>query len=180
MAICAPAMAKITRLESCNSADIEALLDAAFGVDRHARTAYLLRAGMAMIEPLSFGLLEDDGALIGSIQCWPVQVADGDLASPLILVGPVAVHPDVQSRGHGHMLMQAMLSAANEMGDPAMMMIGDEEYYGRFGFIAAQTGGWRLPGPWEPHRLLCRNPENHPLPKAGDVGPRDGSAETGI
>ncbi len=169
-------MAKITRLESCNSADVEALLDAAFGADRRGRTAYLLRAGMAMIEPLSFGLLKDDGALTGSIQCWPVQVADDDHVSPLILVGPVAVHPDAQSRGHGHMLMQAMLSAASEMGDPAMVMIGDGEYYGRFGFTAAKTGGWRLPGPWEPHRLLCRNPERHPLLQAGRIGPRDGRA----
>jgi predicted N-acetyltransferase YhbS len=36
-------------------------------------------------------------------------------------------------------------------------MIGDPEYYGRFfGFSAAITGGWVLPGPVERHRLLAR------------------------
>jgi predicted N-acetyltransferase YhbS len=36
-------------------------------------------------------------------------------------------------------------------------MVGDAEYYGRFGFSADSTGGWILPGPWEAHRLLARN-----------------------
>ncbi len=39
--------------------------------------------------------------------------------------------------------------------DAPLMLIGDPAYYGRFGFTAARTGEWRLPGPYEQHRLLA-------------------------
>jgi predicted N-acetyltransferase YhbS len=141
---------------------IELLLDAAFGEDRHRRTAYRLREGSSAIEQLSFAIVEG-AALIASIQCWPVQIG----ACRLVLVGPVAVDPTHQNEGHGRRLMHAMLEAAAKIGDPPMVMVGDPEYYGRFGFAANVTGGWTLPGPWEPHRLLARNVAGHELPETG-------------
>lgn len=161
----------IIPLAQCAADDVEKLLDAAFGKDRKGRTAYLLRAAMDPIAEMSFGLIHD-GKLVGSIQCWPVILKDemGEMAS-LRLVGPVAVSPDRQSEGFGHVLMNAMLDASEKAGNPALVMIGDAEYYGRFGFTADATSGWQLPGPWEPHRLLLRNIGNHPLPKKGIIGP---------
>jgi predicted N-acetyltransferase YhbS len=141
---------------------IELLLDAAFGEDRHSRTAYRLREGSSTIDPLSFAIM-DGPALIASIQCWPVQVD----VFKLILVGPVAVDPHRQNEGHGRRLMHAMLEAAVKIGDPPLVMIGDPEYYGQFGFVADVTGGWTLPGPWEPRRLLGRNVARHKLPETG-------------
>ena len=54
----------------------------------------------------------------------------------------------------------------------AACMIGDAEYYSRFGFVADETGGWVLPGPWDPQRLLLRNPQAVLLPLTGTLGPR--------
>lgn len=153
-------------LSSVSADDVENLLDDAFGTDRHRRTAYLLRQGMAVIDHLSFAIL-DENAVVGSIQCWPVAVGN----APLILVGPVAVASFRQNSGLGHRLMNTMLEAATPQ-DPPMAMIGDPDYYGRFGFVAEGTAGWTLPGPWEPHRLLLRNPLGTILPKAGMLGPR--------
>jgi predicted N-acetyltransferase YhbS len=141
---------------------IETLLDAAFGADRHGRTAYRLREGSEPIAALSKAIVDGE-ELIASIQCWPVQVG----ATKLVLVGPVAVDPGHQNEGHGRRLMHTMLEAAAKMGDPPMAMIGDPEYYGRFGFSADATGGWQLPGPWEAHRLLARNVAEHVLPETG-------------
>lgn len=150
------------------------MLDAAFGADRFGRTAYRLREGSAAVADLSFALVED-GLLVGTIQCWPVvhQAADG-AATPLVMVGPVAVRPDVQRGGHGRALMAHMLTAAETGADGALMMIGDPEYYGRFfGFDAAATGAWDLPGPFEPRRLLARAVNGHSVPTAaGMIGPR--------
>jgi predicted N-acetyltransferase YhbS len=73
---------------------------------------------------------------------------------PIVLVGPVAVTPELQGKGIGQQLMHRMLEAAAKIGEPVMVMIGDPEYYERFGFTAEQTGGWTLPGPWEPRRCL--------------------------
>ena len=134
-------MPDIVRHSACDTHAVESLLDAAFGEDRKHRTAYMLRDGMTAIGALSFGLAAD-AALIGSIQCWPVEiVGDDDIkAVPLILVGPVAVHPQAQNKGHGQMLMEAMLKASIAEGNPPLVMIGDAEYYGRFGFSARANG----------------------------------------
>lgn len=153
---------------------VEDLLDAAFGSDRFGRTAYRIREGMDAVSALSFALVED-GALVGTIQCWPValRVPDADDV-PLVMVGPVAIRPDVQRGGHGRTLMAQMLGAAETEADGALMMIGDPEYYGRFfDFTADATGAWDLPGPFERRRLLARAVNGHRLPTgAGMIGPR--------
>lgn len=158
-------MTKILPLADASATAVEILLDAAFGSDRHRRTAYLLRQDMPVIGHLSFALM-DGSVLLGSIQCWPVAIA----GAPLILVGPVAVAPDYQNRGYGHQLMRLTLAAVRA-DEPPMVMIGDPEYYERFGFVAAATGGWTLPGPWDPRRLLLRNPHDIRLPTTGLLGP---------
>lgn len=162
-------MIQMVPIAAVADAAVEQLLDRAFGRDRHARTAYRLRAGKQAIPNLSFALIEGN-VLLGSIQCWPVQLEDDDgTVWPLVLVGPVAIVPERQQEGLGRRLMEAALAAAGN-GLP-LTLIGDPEYYGRFfGFDAAATGGWRLPGPVERHRLLARG-ENVPA-TAGLLGPR--------
>lgn len=160
-------MTHIVPLTDIDDRNIDALLDDAFGTDRHGRTAYRLREGANAIQHLSFGCIES-GQLVGSIQCWPVKIE----RAPLILVGPVAVATSRQNKGIGRNLMDAML-AANSHRDAPMVMIGDPEYYGRFGFSADGTSGWTLPGPWEPHRLLLRNPDAATLPVHGMLAPAD-------
>lgn len=152
---------------------VEDLLDAAFGTDRFGRTAYRIRLGMDAVPGLSFAAVED-GALIGTIQCWPVaHHAVGGAATPLVMVGPVAVRPDVQRGGHGRALMAHMLDAAETQADSALMMIGDPEYYGRFwGFSAASTGGWTCPGPYEARRLLALSVDGAAIGGEGMLGPR--------
>jgi predicted N-acetyltransferase YhbS len=159
----APMTITIQPLSTAHADDVEALLDAAFGADRHTRTAYRIRAGVTPIPELSFASY-DEGRLVGSLQSWPVALSD----TPLVLVGPVAVAPDVQRGGIGQKLMDALMAAAS---DTPMVMIGDPEYYGRFfGFSADATAGWDVPGPVERHRLLAKNAKG--LPETGMLGPR--------
>lgn len=167
-------MVELLPLNQIAAADVEALLDRAFGADRHARTAYRLREAMGVLDALSFAAMRE-GAFVGSIQCWPVALHAVDRnAVPLVMVGPVAVHPDVQRGGIGRALCAASIAAAEQNADGALMMIGDPEYYGRwFGFSADATGAWDLPGPFEPRRLLARAANGHVPPAlAGIVGPR--------
>lgn len=147
---------------------VELLLDAAFGTDRHGRTAYRVREGMGVIPSLSFAAVEG-GALVGSIQCWPVALAcDDGTRVPMVMVGPVAVSPARQNVGIGRALMWRAIEVAQAAGEP-LMLIGDPEYYAQFGFDADATGQWRLPGPFEQHRLLALGDA---LDRAGIVGPR--------
>ena len=159
---------------------VEQLLDRAFGTDRHSRTAYRIREGMPAIPALSFAAIED-GALVGTIQCWPILFATDEGADegadaghdvPLVMVGPVAVEPARQRDGIGHQLMNHALEAARISGQAELLtLIGDPEYYGRFfGFTADRTAAWRVPGPVERHRLLALGDS---IPGgAGMLGPR--------
>ncbi len=151
---------------------VEALLDAAFGTDRHGRTAYRVRDGMAAIPELSFAALQD-GELVGSIQCWPVALhTDSGEATPMVMVGPVAVSPARQNVGIGRALMWRSIELADAgdiPGADVLMLIGDPEYYDQFGFDAGATGHWQLPGPFESRRLLARGDAPD---RAGIVGPR--------
>jgi predicted N-acetyltransferase YhbS len=166
-------MAAIIPLADVDSALIEALLDRAFEPERRTRTAYRVREGLDWLPALSFAALDEDDMLAGTIQCWPVALTTPEgRAHPMIMVGPVAVLPEQQSRGFGKALMVASLAALNPQAPLPQVMIGDPEYYGRFwGFSAEHTGGWKLPGPWDPARLLARCDNPAMLPAEGMLGP---------
>ncbi len=167
-------MVELIPLAEIDPALVEALLDAAFGEDRHERTAYRIREGMAPLDLLSFAAVDRDAEeLLGTIQAWPIALTGTDgTAHPLIMVGPVAVHPDVQREGIGKALMQALLSAQPEEAPLPLLLIGDPEYYDRFfGFKAEATQQWEVPGPFERHRLLLRAPDGAALPAMGTLGP---------
>lgn len=153
---------------------IERLLDSAFGPERHGRTAYLIRDGMPWLPELSFGVVDEHGELVGSLQSWPVALTHGDGAqAPLIMVGPVAVEPTLQRTGHGRVMMDTVVTTARAHATEPLMMIGDPEYYGRFwGFSAQGTTGWNCPGPFEPRRLLALSIDGRAIGGAGMLTPR--------
>ncbi|MBA3054479.1 MAG: N-acetyltransferase [Sphingomonadales bacterium] len=163
----------IIPLDAVDPALVEALLDRAFEPERHKRTAYKVREGMDWLPALSFAALDESGMLVGTIQCWPVALTDPQgRAHPMIMVGPVAVLPELQRVGYGQALMTASLAALNPQAPLPQVLIGDPEYYGRFwGFTNAPTAGWQLPGPYEKHRLLARADNLAVLPREGVLGP---------
>ena len=173
--------ATLIPLEAVDPAMIEEVLDRAFGPDRHARTAYRIREGMPWLPALSFAALDENDLLVGTIQCWPIALQTRDGPVPLVMVGPVAVVPERQGEGFGIGLMSAMIAedarlSASGRGALPQVLIGDADYYGRWGFSAAMTGGWRCPGPYEQHRLLARGHGLAAMPAEGMLGPWEGAA----
>jgi predicted N-acetyltransferase YhbS len=166
-------LATLIPLADIDPALIEDVLDAAFGPDRFARTAYKVREGTEWLPGLSFAALDEGEHIAGTIQCWPVALNDANgRAHPMIMVGPVAVLPALQGQGYGKALVTASLTAIDPRAPLPQVMIGDADYYGRFfGFSAAHTAGWKLPGAWDPARLLCRTANPAVLPGEGMLGP---------
>ncbi|WP_068073710.1 GNAT family N-acetyltransferase [Novosphingobium lentum] len=166
-------MANIIPLADVDGALVEDLLDAAFEPERRARVAYKVREGTEWLPALSFAALDEDDMLAGTIQCWPVALTDPDKRRhPMIMVGPVAVLPALQGEGYGKALVLASIAAIDPRAPLPQVMIGDPEYYERFfGFTNAHTGGWRLPGPFDQRRLLCRSANPAVLPAEGLLGP---------
>ena len=168
--------ATLIPLDNVDPALVERLLDRAFEPARHTRTAYRVREGMDWLPGLSFAALDSEEMLVGTIQCWPVALTDPEgHAHPMIMVGPVAVLPEQQGQGYGQALMSASMACLDARAPLPQVMIGDPEYYGRFwGFTNAPTGGWELPGPYDPRRLLVRCDNPAVLPARGMLGPWQG------
>ena len=131
----------------------EALLDACFGANRHARTCQRLRDGRAPAEGLAFSAVRQEGLkhrLVGTLRLWHVS-AGGARA---LMLGPLAVDPSCRELGVGAALMNHALLAARVRDHGAVILLGDAPYYARFGFSALKTGELSLPGPFERDRLL--------------------------
>lgn len=135
---------------------VEALLDRAFGPDRYGKTAYRLRENVEPIHELSLAARDDRGSLLGTIRFWPILVepADGAPPVPALLLGPLAVQPELKGKGVGIALMREGLARAKEAGHSAVILVGDYDYYSRVGFRRMAPGQFSLPGPVDEARLL--------------------------
>ena len=131
------------------AAEIETLLDRAFGPDRLAKTSYRLREGVFPLAELCF-TLRIDGVLKGAIRYWPVRLG----GPPALLLGPLAVAPEDKGKGYGVALMRHSLAAAARLGHQRVILVGDPEYYERFGFERRFAERLSLPGPVEERRFL--------------------------
>jgi predicted N-acetyltransferase YhbS len=140
---------EIRRERAEDESRIEVLTEAGFGPGRYAKSAYRLREGVRAITDLSFVAIEN-GALRGSVRFWPIKVGGDDV----LLLGPLAVDSMQRGRGIGISLMQAGIAAARESGWHAILLVGDEPYYSRVGFVKLQPGQMRFPGPVDTSRLL--------------------------
>ena len=130
---------------------VEALVDLAFGPGRFAKTAYRLREGVWPEARLSFVAQDGGGdALWGSVRFWPVIVGQ----TSALLLGPLAVVPQLRGRGIGISLMQHGLRAAAALDYGAVILVGDEPYYAKAGFARLAPGQIRFPGPVDPDRVL--------------------------
>lgn len=131
--------------------EVEALLDLCFAPGRTALSSYRLRDGVPPVRDLCL-LLRSGPAqgdpLVAAIRYWPVRVG----GRPVLLLGPVAVHPTAQGEGLGGFLMRESLSRAAAMGWDRVMLVGDAPYYGRFGF--SKLDHVEMPPPTNPDRVL--------------------------
>jgi hypothetical protein len=75
---------------------------------------------------------EIDGRVVGHIAFSPVRVSDG--ATDWYGFGPVSVLPDYQKQGIGKSLINKGLSLLKEMGGQGCALVGELNYYKRFGF----------------------------------------------
>ena len=81
--------------------------------------------------------------LVGTLTLWNVLAGP---ATPALLLGPLAVDPDYQSRGIGRALMLLSLDKARALGHQAVILVGDPAYYQRFGFSRQAVEHLLMPG----------------------------------
>ena len=98
----------------------EALLDACFGANRHARTCQRLRDGRAPAEGLALSVVRR-GRLVGTVRLWHVSAG----GVPALVLGPLAVDASCRDLGIGAALMTHALAAAKARGHGAVILLGD-------------------------------------------------------
>lgn len=95
-----------------------------------------LRAGEGWIPELSL-VAEVEGEIIGHVVGSRAYVG----STPVVGLGPLSVVPTLQGHGIGSALMHSVLGAAGALGEPLVGLLGDPDFYRRFGFVCASTLG---------------------------------------
>jgi putative acetyltransferase len=142
-------------------ADIRYVTEAAFlpmTYSNHAEADIIdaLRAAGALT--ISLVAIEDE-ELIGHVAFSPVTI--DRRAGGWYGLGPVAVRPDWQREGVGDGLIRKGLKRLQELGASGCVVLGEPEYYGRFGFETVT--GLELPGV-APEYFQCLAFEGHRPP----------------
>ncbi|MCK0167877.1 N-acetyltransferase [Jannaschia sp. S6380] len=115
-------------------AGIHAMTRAAFAVAPHAdgdepEIVDRLRAD----GDLALSLVAVDGALAGHVAFSPARL---QVPGMWLALGPISVHPDRQRRGIGTALIETGLAQLRTGGAAGCVLLGDPDYYGRFGFCS--------------------------------------------
>ena len=118
---------------------IEAVTISAFLNAPHTgHTEHLIVSALRKAGLLAISLVADaEGTVIGHVALSPVSISDG--ASGWFGLGPISVVPEHQRRGIGSRLMREALRTLREKGASGCVVLGEPEYYGRFGFQADQN-----------------------------------------
>jgi len=146
---------------------VERLYDDVFGPARFDKASYLFREGVDPVRELSWIALEGD-RLVGAIRYWPILV--GETGHSALLLGPLAIAQDRAGKGIGRALMFKTLDLAAQLGHDLVLLVGDVDYYKRFGFAPATPHGFVMPGETRPDRLQVAPLKDNVLGRiAGEV-----------
>ncbi|TCJ32294.1 N-acetyltransferase [Parafrankia sp. BMG5.11] len=115
---------------------IRALTDAAFvGVEHSSQTEGAIVDAVRKAGALSPSLVaEQGGSIIGHVGFSPVLIDGEDIG--WFGLGPVSVSPSIQRSGVGSALVKEGLQVLTNRGARGCVVLGDPEYYRRFGFTS--------------------------------------------
>lgn len=124
-------------IRSETAADIQAISDvtrAAFEqVPISNQTEHFIVAALRQANALTISLVaEVEGEIVGHIAFSPIAIADG--SSDWYGLGPISVLPACQRQGIGKALMHEGLARLQALGAKGCVLVGDPNYYERFGF----------------------------------------------
>ena len=115
---------------------IEALTQAAFLNEQHSsHTEQFIVNQLRKDGQLTISLVAlEQGAVVGHVAVSPVRISSGE--TDWYGLGPISVWPEQQGQGIGSQLMNAALEQLKQLGANGCVLLGDPEYYHRFGFKA--------------------------------------------
>jgi hypothetical protein len=82
-------------------------------------------------------VIEDEGKIIGHISYSRGKLDYEDQSIQAVILGPIAIDRNCQNQGLGSKLIEYTLKMAQKDNIPFVFVVGDENYYTRFGFESA-------------------------------------------
>lgn len=125
---------KIRDAEASERAAIFAVVARAFGQAGEAELVERLAADGDIVLEL---VAEREERIVGYIVFSRLIVREGDLSVAAVALAPLAVDPDSQNRGIGRALVESGHERLRQMGERLCVVVGDPDYYGRFGYSHA-------------------------------------------
>jgi len=99
-----------------------------------------LRSGGNYIPELAL-VAEEEGELVGHIMLTKAHIINEQNQADVLLLAPISVVEQYRHQGIGSALIHMSFKLAREMGFKAVVLVGDPNFYNRFGFkTAAQFG----------------------------------------
>ena len=119
---------------SSDASAIETVTVSAFRSAAHAsHTEHFIVKALREAGQLSvFLVAEVDEEIVGQVAVSPVSISDG--SAGWYGLGPISVAPEHQRKGIGSKLMRNALSDLKKLGASGCVLLGDPQYYVRFGF----------------------------------------------
>lgn len=146
---------------------VDNLHQRAFGPGRFARTAFRVREMLPVDSGLCL-IAQFEDKRVGSV--WMTSIVLGSHKG--CLLGPLAIDPEFRNRGLGKMLVKAVTAMALNLSHyDFVVLVGDESYYGSFGFEISPPGAIIFPGPVDKKRILvCTKSGGHAKIISGVIG----------
>ena len=79
-------------------------------------------------------IAEYHGKIVGAVYYTKAWIVDGDIKHEIATFGPLAVEPTLEGNNIGGILMKETIRLAKEAGIKAISLMGEPNYYPRFGF----------------------------------------------
>lgn len=95
----------------------------------------LVNHGDAVVELVA----EEEGSVVGHVLFSRLYVDQGEGKFPAVALAPLAVEPSFHGTGIGGALIREAHLRLKDAGEKLSVVVGDPEYYGRFGYQRARA-----------------------------------------
>jgi putative acetyltransferase len=137
-----------------------------FGRENEASLVEKIRDSRGFIPGLSL-VAEFEGRVAGHVLFSRVRIRPAEPKLPeevALALAPLAVHPDFRNKGIGSELVNQGLKTCRQYGHSLVIVVGEQSYYARFGFVPARPKGLEVPFPVPERSFLVAEVIPHPGP----------------
>lgn len=96
-------------------------------------------------EPELSLVAEIDQEIVGYILLTKIKIKNNQQINTFLAMAPVAVHPHHQRKGIGKQLILTAHNRAKKLGYTAVVVLGHDKYYPKFGYQLTENFGITLP-----------------------------------